>query len=305
MALDSLRPRTPRHAASARGRHATPGRLRRWALTAVAATIAIGGGALVSSPAEAATSVSALTFNICGVVCHKGEVMSISRYTANKVIAQNASVAFLQEICYSQYRQIRALVEKKGYTAVYASQTTSGSCDNYDRQHGRGFGTAILVKGKASGRTVLPLPTPAGYEKRNLLGTTARVGGRWTFVAVVHASPSAAAGLDKQLKTMATFLNAKSTTGPVIFGGDFNALPNSPGMAAFYSPAAGGTGRFTELDQNRYGVSARAGAPTFDVAQRKIDYVFVSAARFTAPSATVGLTSMSDHRIYVGRATLL
>jgi endonuclease/exonuclease/phosphatase family metal-dependent hydrolase len=296
-------PHVPRPSASisATGSQSATRPLVRWLSAAVVASVALGSSLLMHPAAAASPTVSAMTFNICGAACHKGEVKPIAAYVVNRAVGAKASVVFLEEVCYSQYRQIKALVEKKGYSTLFTATTSSGYCDNDDRRYGTGFGVAILVKGRSSGRVVLPLPVTAGSEKRALLGATATIGGRSTFVAVVHNSPSAQAGLNGQLKVLTTYLNAKAAK-PVIIGGDFNAMPDNPGMAGFYSPAAGGTGRFTELDETRYGAASRSGTSTFDAADRKIDYIFVSRTHFGSPTADSTATSMSDHRVYLGTA---
>jgi endonuclease/exonuclease/phosphatase family metal-dependent hydrolase len=276
--------------------------LRRLPAAALAgAVVAVGLAATlaVTPSAAAPAAVTGMSFNVCGVVCRKGEVTSTASYVANRAISLKITVGFLQELCYSQFRAIQATVQQRGYSAVFAASTNSGACDNDDDRYGKGFGTAILVKGKTSGRVVIKLPVTKGYEKRSLLGVTATIGGRSTFLAVVHNSPSAVAGLDRQLSALGGYLNGKAAK-PTIVGGDFNAMPDNPGMARFYSPAAGGTGRFTEVDETRYGDPARSGAPTFDTVPRKIDYIFVSQAHFGGAASQSYATSMSDHRLYTG-----
>ncbi len=247
--------------------------------------------------------VSVMSFNVCGGVCRGGEVDRTAAFAAGTAVRRGASVVLLQEICHSQYVRVHALLAKRGWTGRFAAQASAGMCDNHDRGHGRGFGVAVLVRGKASGTVVKRLPTPAGVEGRVMLGTTATVGGRRTFVAVVHLSPSPAAGLAGQLRTVAGYLTPRAGR-PLIVGGDFNALPTYAGLTRFYPRAAGGTGRFTELDQHRTGVAARSGAPTFDIAGRKIDYVFVSEGLFAQPRAVSIGTAMSDHRVYIGTARI-
>jgi endonuclease/exonuclease/phosphatase family metal-dependent hydrolase len=251
--------------------------------------------------ALAATTVSAMSYNVCGAVCHRGEVKTVAAFAANKVTSKGVAVAFLQELCYSQYKQIQSIVAKKGYSTLYTSTTHSARCDNHDKRYGTGFGMAILVKGASWGRTVLRLPVTPGHEGRALLGATTRIGGRSTFVAVVHNSPTAEAGLDPQLRTLASYLDAKASK-PTIVGGDFNAMPQNPGMAGFYSRGAGGTGKFTELDETHHGKSARSGAATFRGGNRKIDYIFVSRQHFGSPKADSNATAMSDHCVLSGTA---
>ena len=247
--------------------------------------------------------VSVMSFNVCGGVCHRGEVTRTAGYVARTALARKASVVLLQELCYGQYLKVRSLLAAKGYSGTFATTVQSASCAVADPRHRRGFGVAVLARGSIRGRVVKPLPTPAGAEKRVLLGVTAVVGGRSTFVAAVHLSPSAASGRQRQLAVLARYLNPKASR-PVIVGGDFNALPDNPGLAGLYSAAAGGTGRFLEADQTHWGRVERGGAATFDIAGRKIDYVFMSVGWFGNPSAKSLATTMSDHHVYIGTARI-
>jgi endonuclease/exonuclease/phosphatase family metal-dependent hydrolase len=145
------------------------------------------------------------------------------------------------------------------------------------------------------------LPTTPGVEGRVMLGTNATVGGRRTFVAVVHLSPSPQAGLPGQLRTVADYLSPRARH-PVIVGGDFNALPAYAGMSRFYGGPAGGTGSFIEANELRGGVATRSGQATFDVAGAKLDYIFLTRGLFGQPSALSIPTAMSDHRVYIGTA---
>lgn len=163
---------------------------------------------------------------------------------------------------------------------------------------------AVLARGKTTGTVVRQLPTPVGFEPRLMLGTNATVGGRRSFVAVVHLAPSPEAGLAAQLRSVAGYLHPGADR-PVIVGGDFNALPGYAGLSRFYTRAAGGSGRFIEMDEIRGGTAARSGAPTFDVAGRKIDYVFASEGLFARPRAVSLPTAMSDHRVYIGTAQVV
>lgn len=255
------------------------------------------GGTRAAAPVlrRPSEDVSVMSFNVCGGVCRGGEVHRTAAFTATTAVRRGASVVLLQELCHSQYVRIRALLARQGYTGRFATSTSAGRCDDHDRRHGRGFGVAVLVKGEATGTVVRRLPTAAGHEQRVMLGTTATVGGRRTFVAVVHLSPSPGAGLAAELRSVAAYLTPRAGR-PVIVGGDFNALPGYAGMSRFYARDAGGIGRFVEMDR-RHG-----GAPTFDIAGRKIDYVFLSEGLFAQPRAVSLGTTMSDHRVYIGTA---
>lgn len=278
------------------------------ATTAVPAAAEVRPAAVTKSAESAlrrpAVRVKVMSFNVCGGVCRGGEVNRTSAYTARTALRHKASVVLLQELCYSQFLRIRKLLAPSGYTSRFAQTTKAGACNNHDRKHGKGFGVAILIRGKTSGNVVKRLPTAAGAEGRLLLGTSATIGGQRTFVAVVHTSPAPQAFLASQLRTIADVLNPRARHA-VIVGGDFNAVPTYAGMSRFYSPAAGGFGRFIEASQLRSGTAAaRTGRPTFDVGGKKLDYIFFSERRFERPIALSLPTAMSDHRVYIGSAVI-
>ncbi len=235
--------------------------------------------------------VTVVSFNARGGICRRGEVRITAQHIA--ATARAADVVLLQELCRSQFDRVRALLAPLGFRGRYAAVTVSRGC-------GTAFGVAVFVRAPVLGAGVLPLPTPPGYEHRALLGVTTLLRGRRTFVATVHLSPSPAAGLDAQLATVADYLDAH--TGPAIVGGDFNSLPAKPGLRRFYSAAAGGSGHFLEGDEFRGRRGVIGGAPTFEVADRKIDYVFFSAGDFAQPSAGTEVTTLSDHRLYEATA---
>jgi endonuclease/exonuclease/phosphatase family metal-dependent hydrolase len=238
--------------------------------------------------------VIVVSFNACGGICRRGEVPVTARHIAG--LARNADVVLLQELCESQFDRVRTLLKTSGFHGRFAAATVSRDCRT-------AFGVAVFVRAPVLESAVLPLPTRPGYEHRTLLGVTARIGGRRTFVATVHLSPSPAAGLDGQLTTVARYLDAHAA-GPAIVGGDFNSLPVKPQLLEFYSAAAGGTGRFLEADEFRGRRAEIGGFPTFDVAGRKIDYVFFSTGDFAAPTAGSLPTTLSDHRVYRGTARI-
>jgi endonuclease/exonuclease/phosphatase family metal-dependent hydrolase len=267
-----------------------------WSLAgpATGATAAVRSAPVVA-PAST-TRIGLMSFNVCGGVCRRGEVPDTAGFVAATAERGGASVVLLQELCYHQYRRIRELLGAQGFTARFAAQTRSSRCAS-NRGRGQGFGIAVLVRGPVAATTVKRLPTRPGVEPRLLLGVTAKVAGRSTFVAAVHLSPSPRQGLSAQLAAVSAIAAARAGH-PAIIGGDFNALPANPGLDGLYSPAVGGSGRFTELDEHRNDNPKKGGRPTY--ANRKIDYVFLSDGWFARPLARSTTTGMSDHRVYQG-----
>jgi endonuclease/exonuclease/phosphatase family metal-dependent hydrolase len=272
--------------------------LRRGAIVAmVGLLVAVAGGPAPAAHAQtAAARVTVMSFNVCGGVCRGGEVTRTAAYTVRTALRHKASVVLLQELCYSQFLPIRARLGRAGYIARFAVTTSAGACDNHDRKHGKGFGVAVLVRGKTSGTVVRRLPTPRGAEGRVLLGTNATLGGRRTFVAVVHLTPSPQTVLSRQLHTVAALLDSRARH-PAIVGGDFNAKPSYAGLNRLYGRSAGGFGRFLEAN------GRRGGQATFD-GGAKVDYIFFTEAQYERPTALSIPTTMSDHHVYIGTAVI-
>jgi endonuclease/exonuclease/phosphatase family metal-dependent hydrolase len=262
---------------------------------AVALVALISGLLAGASPAQAtepntvsAATFNVVTFNVCGNVCRHGEVTRTAQNVARQVRDRHASVAMLQELCYSQFLGVRALLAPRGYSAVFAPATTGGQCDNRDRRHGRGFGVAIVARGDLNGRVVRRLPSPheTRPEPRVALGARARLGGRTVLVVTTHTAPRGP-NLTLQLAAIQRWLAPIAAGRPVIFGGDLNSMPESPDLTGFGA-------EFTEADQRTEPL------PTFLPTPRKIDYLYAS-QKFLAPqSAITACGSYSDHCLYLG-----
>ncbi len=280
---------------------------RRWSRLAVLTggvllAVGVGSGAWASprsvepvgaavAPGDAYRKVGFMSFNVCGGVCRRGEVARTAQFVADTARRRGVSVVLLQELCYSQYRRVHDLLARHGFSGRFAAQTHSSACANDDADHGTGFGVAVLVRGQISRSVVDHLPTTPGVERRVLLGVTAAIGGRRAFVAGVHLSPSPRAGLRQQLRAVEKFV-APRASGLAIVGGDFNTLPDDPGIRPMFA-------RFTELDETANG---NPEMPTFEA--KKIDYVFLSDGHFTDPQAFTVSTRMSDHRVFLGAASV-
>jgi endonuclease/exonuclease/phosphatase family metal-dependent hydrolase len=246
---------------------------------------------LVGAPAHAArpAAVQAVTFNVCGNVCRHGEVGATAGNIAYQVRALGASVAMLQELCYSQFLGIRDRLARYGYRAEFARASTGGRCDDYDRKHGTGFGIAILARGTMAGKVLYKLPSPYGkhQEGRVVLGVTVRLPGRTLFAVTTHTALGP--NLPIQLGALRRWLVPIASHRPVLFGGDLNVAPDSADLDAFYAA-------FREANAGR-----KNGLPTFlSRPNRKIDYLFGSRG-FLAPAGVASAnTGYSDHSVYLG-----
>jgi endonuclease/exonuclease/phosphatase family metal-dependent hydrolase len=253
-----------------------------------------GGWAGGVPPKPPAPRAGLISFNVCGGVCRHGEVATTARFIAAVATKRDVRVVLLQELCYSQFRRVRELLARRGFSGRFAAQTTSPACAHDDPRHGTAFGVAVLVRGRISRGFVHHLPTSPGVEHRVLLGVTATIAGRTTFVAGVHLSPSPRDGLRKQLRAVEHLVGPRAR-GPAIVGGDFNTLPADPALRPMFA-------RFTELAAPPSRNPETGEMPTY--AAKKIDYVFVSRRQFTHPRASTLVTTLSDHRVYVGSAVV-
>src|SRR4051794_7569593 len=235
-----------------------------------------------------------MSFNVCGGVCRRGEVTRTAQFVASAATRRRIGVVLLQELCYSQYRKVRFLLGRRGFSGRFAAQTQSPACANDDAGHGTGFGVAVLVRGRISGSVVDHLPTAPGVEGRVLLGVTTSIAGQPTFVAAVHLSPFRRDGLERQLRAVEDFVEPRAD-GAAIVGGDFNTVPDDPALRPMFTP-------FTELDETRAGNPENGPMPTY--AAKKIDYIFLSRGQFVGARASTVVTPMSDHRVYLGAAWL-
>jgi endonuclease/exonuclease/phosphatase family metal-dependent hydrolase len=269
----------------------------------LSALLGVLASLLVAAPAQAGpVRIRVMTFNICGNVCRHGEVRDTAANVAYQVVARRVAVTFLQEVCYSQFLAIRTRLGAHGYRGVFTAGERGRRCDDHDTAHGTAFGNAILVRGEVHGRVVRGLPSPGSVrpEGRVLLGTTAKVRGRWMHLVTTHTAPTGP-NLAAQLRAIRRYVEPKADRGPVIFGGDLNSLPSSPGLDGFYGrQVPAGQGVFHEMDETTRRPACRCGSPTYQPAPRKIDYVFASRRHFRPRYAVTARTRYSDHRLYVG-----
>lgn len=259
----------------------------RLVLAALVAVLSVLG---LGTPARAARpSVRVLTFNACGNVCRHGEVTETAGFLAYRIRSLNASVTMLQELCYSQFLGVRTRLAKFGYSAAFATASTGGHCDDHDRKHGTAFGVALVARGPMVGVIAHRLPSPyeTQAEARVVLGATVRIAGRTIFAVTTHTSVG---GLDLpvQMGALQRWLAPMAANGPVLFGGDLNALPDNPDLDGFYSD-------FREANDDRDDPM-----PTFIPALRKIDYIFGSLGWFLPAGAARTRTAYSDHYMYLG-----
>jgi endonuclease/exonuclease/phosphatase family metal-dependent hydrolase len=231
-----------------------------------------------------------MTFNACGNVCRHGEVRTTAANIAYQVRARNVSILMLQELCYSQFLGVRSRLAPYGYHAAFAAQTRGGHCDDRDKAHGKGFGVALVAKGKLGGVAVHRLPSPSAInpEHRVALSASVRLSGRTLLAVTTHTAPSGP-NLVAQMASIDRWLWPLAATRPVLFGGDLNSMPNSPALDDFYAS-------FHEANGGRTGT-----LNTFITYPRKIDYLFASNDYFARRGVGTACGPYSDHCMYFGR----
>ncbi|WP_030440281.1 endonuclease/exonuclease/phosphatase family protein [Actinoplanes subtropicus] len=260
----------------------------RLALAALVAVLTVLTGAPVVAPA-APPAVKVVTFNLCGNVCRYGEVAATSGNIAYRIRKIGASVAMLQELCYSQFLGIRGRLARYGYTAEFAAASNGGHCDDDDHKHGKAFGIALIVRGTMTGKVVhrLPNPEPSTPEERVVLAATVRLPGRSLFAATTHTTIGS--NLPVQLAAIRRWLAPLAAGQPLVFGGDLNISPQRPELDGFYAA-------FTEANVDR----EKPMSTFIPRPSRKIDYLFGSKGFLTPIWVGRADTGYSDHDMYMG-----
>jgi endonuclease/exonuclease/phosphatase family metal-dependent hydrolase len=274
--------------------------------------------AVPAHAAATATTVRAITWNVCGAACAYGDPQPLATQAARAVRAWNADILFLQEVCVNQVAAIRSALP--GYEGTFKSQLRTSRCGGTGKH-----GIAIFVRGSSSNERWTNLGGTEGLTGPEyfLLAVDGRTAdGRTYTAATAHLRVKCDAEYDyddcapitngariEQSEIIVDELEWLVDDGvPVVLGGDFNMLPASEPMSMFYGRNAGGYGVFAEADGTEAGAGGRGGESTACDKDQKIDYVFYSMAQFkdldgdAAACATVD--RVSDHRLLRATATL-
>jgi endonuclease/exonuclease/phosphatase family metal-dependent hydrolase len=269
--------------------------------------------------AASATTLRAITWNVCGAMCADGDAQPLATQAARAVRAWNADILFLQELCVNQMAAIRSALP--GYEGTFKSQVRSGRCGGSGKH-----GIAVFVRGSSSNERWTNLGGTEGLTGPEyfLLAVDGRTaGGRTYTAATAHLRVKCDAEYDhddcapvtnqartEQSEVIVDELEWLTRKGvPVVLGGDFNMLPDGGPMRIFYGPSAGGHGVFAEADGAEAGaVDGRGGESTVCSKEQKLDYVFYSAAQFKHldgdAAACAASNRVSDHRLLRATATL-
>jgi len=203
---------------------------------------------------------------------------------AGVIKKSGADVVLLQEVDDRTQRtgrvaQAEELARMTGMTATF------GKAMDFQ---GGGYGNAVLTRWAPVNSRVVPLT--GGGEPRCALEVTLErpnQGGKFTVVST-HLDVSTAASRTAHAKLLATEFAARKEL--VLLGGDFNATPDEPPMAAFVSPW---------LNPKKQGDNP--GTIPSDEPRREIDFILIKPAQGTlAPVVTrcevIDEKVASDHR---------
>ena len=211
---------------------------------------------------------------------------------ADLVKSTRADLVLLQEVDRGTSRsgnvdQIDRLTASTRYSGVFAPSLVS--------YQGGQYGIAALARELVGYHATIPLAvapvqTRAGGSREPrvaLLGYATVRGASWRFVNT-HVDPSDADARAQELRQVAAVARQQQADGrPLVVGGDLNATPDDPGLAALRD--AGLRDAWLECGAGD-GFTYPADKPA-----KRIDYLWLAGALRCA-SATVLDTTISDHR---------
>lgn len=249
--------------------------------------------------------------------------------------SHNAHFVGLNEICRSQFDEIKARLERRGWpqnAQHFARFAASIPASGMPSRCGA-FGNAIFSKLPLGTATRVELPSDGTRESRYLLCAPITTLNHLRF-CTTHLTPKIADGHNRRQvnKVFQTLENYYERGDTVIVTGDFNTEPNAASMDAVYAPGVNtpnnrnNHGNYRELDDNDAAHCRGYGQATGQYASggacgkgRKIDYIFVRANRvvwnadtpYTASARALNRNCgagnnelCSDHRMLTGRVTV-
>nr|WP_246210817.1 endonuclease/exonuclease/phosphatase family protein [Phytoactinopolyspora alkaliphila] len=292
-----------------------------------------------SQTTAATAQVKVITYNLCGAASHcanPGEIVNRTGYLIDEVLAYDADVVMLTEVCYLQYAHIRDQLVAKGYDHKWAASRPQvanctppgGNTADLAAQNALRFGNVILAKSSLTNREEIRL-TETNYGTAAIskaLCADAGIPGLGqgkVRACVAHpragkTGPAARARWDELTAWAAEvdrYLHGNDQL--VILGGDFNAEPGDRELDPFY--ALDGIGEFIELDMtdsaaftpgctSQQATRCRSGAPTFihpTDGPKKLDYIFFSSSHVNDFGAGVRpIGPNSDHHLFRGWANV-
>ena len=216
-------------------------------------------------------------------------------------------MAFLQEVCYSQFLAIRHPAVRHGYRAIFTATETGGRCNDHDRKHGKAFGNghpgarvtwpaAIVLRPAQPGLDPAGGPRAAGHHGPDPVG-------RVVYLVTTHAAPSGP-NLHRPAAPPSAAISTRSPGAvPVILGGDLNSLPGQPGPGrASTARSRAGRARLVPGDGRHHAPAVLPLRPADLPAGAAEDRLRVRqpAASSGRAAAATFVSRYSDHRILIG-----
>jgi hypothetical protein len=292
-----------------------------------------------SALAFGTASIKAITYNLCGAAAHcdnPGEVLDRTGFVIDEVLAFDADVVLLTEVCYLQYAHMRDELAAEGYTpgwvAAYGRVDNctppGGDTETLASQGKLRFGQVMFAKNDLTAREDILL-SDTNY------GVNAIVKAMCYDLEVGNLDPGAVRACVSQTRSGASGPGARArweqnatlaaevdryllgNGQAMIIGGDFNAEPADDEVDMFYE--LNGIGEFVEADMtdtdhftaeclSQQLSQCRAGAPTYNTGTanpKKLDYIFFSAEHASNVDAEVRpVGPNSDHHLLRGSATI-
>jgi endonuclease/exonuclease/phosphatase family metal-dependent hydrolase len=280
-----------------------------------------------------------ITYNLCGAAAHcdnPGEILNRTGYVLDEVLAFDADVVLLTEVCYMQYEHMRDELAAEGYSPGWVAAygridnctPPGGNTEALASQNRLRFGQVMFAKNTMTAREdVLLSATNYGVSaipKAMCYDLNVGGPGQGALRACVAHTRSGASGPGararwEQNATLAAEADRYllGNDQAVILGGDFNAEPHDHEIDMFYE--LDGLGEFVEADMTDAGHftaecasqqanQCRSGEPTYGTGTatpKKLDYIFFSAEHASNVQATVRpIGPNSDHHLVRGSATI-
>lgn len=263
--------------------------------TVLAGLALVGGPFAQKAPAMTLPhGIRLVQFNMCGRACNDGSPVAGA---VDALADDRPEAASLNEVCRGQLGAVAAGLRHRGWAMKARFLVTApAACAGDD------YGIAVLTRSRVVDvdRVTYHEQSPGTLERRGLLCTLARLGGRPTRVCSTHL---VSAGEDRsesvrRAQLVAAARRTGAYTSPVVLMGDLNLTPDAQGLAAVYTSAHGAaSGALDEVDQGRD--VCRCGAATHGSGS-KLDYVFVTARDFAVRGASVVASASSDHDVLRG-----
>ncbi len=249
----------------------------------------VPGGTLTPCPREGEThELTVVTFNIHG---GRGDAGPDLPRIASEIAATGAEVVLLQEVDRFRTRtgdvdQPAALAGLLGMEQVYRGNSVLAGPSPGDPDQERG--NAILTSLPVEGWRHLLLPNLPRREQRGLLQVRLRVADQTISVYNTHLDHTTPTLRQAQMRLARDVV--ATDPAPVLFGGDFNATPDSPALRLALDPEHADLHDPWPLVGDGEGLTVPPNLP-----RRRIDYVLAS-SDWRPVAARTWRSAVSDHR---------